>query len=117
LPEKINKGFAYGTIVFPISPKLCLFLRNKPLKKDIIEINNKDHVKKINYSIMLLSYRFIFSNINSSKIKELYDSIPIESRQLVEVSTFANRFIITSINPMIDEEIDFDHPCPPNEKK
>jgi hypothetical protein len=92
-------------------------LRNQPFKKDIIEINNTDHVEKINHSIMILSHRFIFSNINSFKIKELYDSIPIESRQLVKGNIFANRFIITTINPVIDEEIDFDQPCPRNEKK
>jgi hypothetical protein len=117
LPEIMNKGFGYGTIIFPISPKLCLLLRNQPFKKDIIEINNTDHVEKINHSIMILSHKFIFSNINSLKIKELYDSIPIESRQLVKGNIFANRFIITTINPVIDEEIDFDQPCPRNEKK
>jgi hypothetical protein len=117
LPEIMSKGFGYGTIIFPISPKLCLLLRNQPLKKDIIEINDIDHVEKINHSIMILSHRFIFSNIYLLEIKELYDSIPIESRQFVKASTFANRFIITTINPIIDEEIDFDQPCPRNEKK
>ena len=105
--DRINRGLGFATIILPISPKLCLLLRNKPFKKEIIDIDNVDHIKKINYSVMLLSYRFIFSNINSEEIKHLFDSITPESRRAVEGYSFGP-FIRKKINPVIDDEIDFD---------
>jgi hypothetical protein len=105
--DRINRGLGFATIILPISPKLCLLLRNKPFKKEIIDIDNVDHIKKINYSVMLLSYRFIFSNINSEEIKQSFDSILPESRKAVEWYSFGP-FIRIKINPVIDDEIDFD---------
>jgi hypothetical protein len=105
--DRVNRGLGFATIILPISPKLCLLLRNKQFKKEIIDIDNVDHIKKINYSVMLLSYRFIFSNINSEEIKQSFDSILPEAIKPVEV-LHSGPFIRIKINPVIDDEIDFD---------
>jgi len=104
VPSMFNSGFAFGTVIFPLSPTLCLLMRHEPLSNEIITVN-RSQGEAINRSIMLFSEKFIYSNINSQDLKRMYKNIPESSATKVIVKRIKNTPYIMATSPELDWEI------------
>ena len=80
-PRMYNSGFLHGTILLPLTPKLCLLMRNESLSRKIIKVD-RDKVSAINKSIMKSSNRFVYSNLKSRTFKNGYDAVPEDSSKV-----------------------------------
>lgn len=103
VPSQINSGFMYGTVLVTLSPILCLLIRSKPLKEKIIQIN-RAQVDAINKSIMLKSGNFVYSNISSRDIKNIYDDIPAGQDREVIIKKIKSTPYIISTGPELESE-------------
>ena len=103
VPFQFNSGFMYGTVLLTLSPSLCLAIRYRPLIEKIIQIN-RAQVDSINKSIMLKSGNFIYSNISSGDIKNIYNSIPEGQDREVIIKKIKNTPYIISTGPELESE-------------
>ncbi len=69
-PSNIAGGFLNGTVLLPLSPKLCLALRRIPLDKEKIVLLRED-VDHINMSIARAARRQLYSHVNSKDLLRL----------------------------------------------
>lgn len=65
-------GFAFSSIVTPLTPEKCLLLKNEKGGDGIIEVK-RDVVDSTNYYIMFYAHKFIFSNYRSKDIQNLFN--------------------------------------------
>ncbi len=72
LPQIYGVGFINGLISIQISPKRCLFLKNEKSSKNITRVNRK-YVDFINRHTAFYSYRYIYSNIKSRDIQNMFN--------------------------------------------
>ena len=103
VPFQFNSGFMFGTVLITLSPSLCLLIRYKPLKDEIIQIN-RAQVDSINKSIMLKSGNFVYSSISSKDIKNIYDDIPVGRDRDVIIKKIKNTPYIISTGPELESE-------------
>jgi len=103
VPFQFNSGFMYGTVLLTLSPSLCLVIRYRSLGEKIIQIN-RAQVDSINKSIMLKSGNFIYSNISSRDIKNIYDTIPEGQDREVIIKKIKNTPFIISTGPELESE-------------
>ena len=104
VPFQFNSGFMYGTVLLALSPSLCLIIRYKPLKNEIMQIN-RAQVDSINKSVMLKSGNFVYSNISSRDIKNIYDDIPVGQDREVIIKKIRNTPYIISTGPELESEM------------
>lgn len=72
LPKFNGVGFINGLITIPLSPKRCLFLKNEKSSKNITRVNRK-YVDFINRHTAFYSHRYIYSNIKSRDIQNMFN--------------------------------------------
>lgn len=103
VPFQLNSGFMYGTVLLTLSPSLCLLIRYKPLKEEILWVG-RAQVDSINRSVMLKSGNFVYSNICSKSIKIIYDNIPAGQDRKVIIKKIRNTPYIISTGPELEPE-------------
>lgn len=103
VPFQFNSGFMYGTVLLSLSPSLCLLIRYKPLKEKILHVG-RIQVDSINKSVMLKSGNFVYSNISSKSIKDIYDDIPVGQDREVIIKKIRNTPYIISTGPELEPE-------------
>ena len=104
VPFQFNSGFMYGTVLLSLSPSLCLLIRYKPLKEKILQVG-RTQVDSINKSVMLKSGNFVYSNISSKNIKNIYDDIPVGQDREVIIKKIRNTPYIISTGPELEIEV------------
>lgn len=72
LPQFYGVGFINGIIVLPISPKRCFLLKDKKENKSVIKVGRRT-VDFINIHTMFYAHKFIFSNIKSKDIQNMFN--------------------------------------------
>jgi hypothetical protein len=93
----------YGTVLITLSPLLCLLIKYRPLKEKIIQIT-REQTDSLNKSVMLKSGNFVYSNISSKDIKNIYDDIPVGQDREVIVKKIKNTPYIISTGPELESE-------------
>ncbi len=93
----------YGTVLITLSPSLCLSIRYKPLRDKVIK-TNRVRVDSINKSIMLKSGSFVYSNISSRDVKNIYDDVPAGQDREVIIKKVKNTPYIISTGPELELE-------------
>ncbi len=71
VPPAMNAGYANGTLLVPIGPCFALLLRDKSLGKNKIKLSG-ERIKLVNKNIIHFSDNYVFSNLKSKKIFEVY---------------------------------------------
>lgn len=104
VPWMFSSGFAFGSIFLALSPSLCLLMRYKPLRNEIIQVN-RSQIDSINKSIMFKSGKFVYSNIASKDIKNAYDHIPEGRDREVIMKKIKNTPYIISSSQEIEPEV------------
>ncbi|MEK7539383.1 MAG: DUF4238 domain-containing protein [Patescibacteria group bacterium] len=89
VPPALNAGYGNGTLFIPLSPRLALLLRDVPHKNQKIKLNRK-RVEDFNQNTIKLSNNYIFSNLQSRQIHEVYKRT--ESKQFQKVTAKRHKF-------------------------
>ena len=79
----MNGGYKHGTLVVSISPRHALLLRDLPHGSPVLEVSSS-RVEKMNENTMRFSNDYVFSNLNSRKIAEMYRQIGNKGFQQIE---------------------------------
>src|SRR3989344_2084139 len=72
--QLMNGGNKHGTLVIPISPRHALLLRDLPHGSPVLGVSSS-RVEKMNENTIRFSNDYVFSNLNSRKIAEMYRPI------------------------------------------
>ena len=67
----MNAGYGSGTLFIPITPKLAILLRDKPYENQIMRLS-RNRVDEFNKNTARFSTNYIFSNLKSKHIHEMY---------------------------------------------
>lgn len=107
LPSAMSAGYGNGTLFIPISPKIAILLRDFPLKEQIIRINRKQ-VEEFNKNTARFSTNYIFSNLKSEQIHQMYKKI--DSREFQKTTVKHHKFApyIFMGPPPVPEELLYD---------
>lgn len=84
IPRAMNAGYGNGTLLIPIAPKLALLLRDVPHRTKKIKLNDK-RVDDLNKNTMKFSNNYVFSNLASKQIHQMYKGIGNKQFQKVNV--------------------------------
>jgi hypothetical protein len=105
VPPAMNAGYANGTIVIPISPKMAIALRNIPYKRQLINIDSQK-INYINKNTMRFSDNYIFSNLKSKQINRFFKETENKQPQKVIVQRLRwAPYIFMGAPPMKEELI------------
>lgn len=106
IPWWLAGGYKYGTVIVTISPQVCLVLRSRPLKQEVIYIN-ATQVDGINNSIMKSARRQVYSNLSSKSIKQRYDLCSVgEDSKVTSTKMKSSPYVFTK-GPSADKELAF----------
>lgn len=103
VPPVQNAGYGNGTLLIPISPKYALLLRDLPLKQKIIKLSSQKIIN-INKNTMQFSDNYIFSNLESKKIFDLYKSVGNKKFQKTNVTRMTRAPYVFMGPPQVPKE-------------
>jgi len=105
-PPHLAGGVLNGTVLLPLSPKICLAFRRFPLKKQNILLAKED-VININRSIVNAARRQVYGHLSSKDIMKLCNEQLVGNESRVKISRltkFAPYYISQSITQYRETE-------------
>ena len=83
IPAVYNAGYGSGVIVIPLSPRVAILMRDKPIRKEILHINEY-MVNRLNRNTIRFSNEFVFGNVHTDQFEKLFNKTQRKAYQEVK---------------------------------
>ena len=101
----MNAGYGNGTLFIPISPKIAILLRDMPHKNQKIGLN-RTRVDEFNKNTARFSTNYVFSNLKSKQIHEMYKKTQNKEFQKIKVRRHKSApYIFMGSKPVPEEPL------------